>query len=61
MINEDPNARLIRELREEVTRLRELLSAQGEGLGGVWGCEDGSGVTFRGFAEGFWGEVWGQR
>ncbi|XP_017597858.1 PREDICTED: kinesin-like protein KIF1C, partial [Corvus brachyrhynchos] len=36
VINEDPNARLIRELREEVTRLRELLSAQGEGLGGVW-------------------------
>ncbi|XP_039428397.1 kinesin-like protein KIF1C isoform X2 [Corvus cornix cornix] len=29
VINEDPNARLIRELREEVTRLRELLSAQG--------------------------------
>ncbi|NXW73636.1 KIF1C protein, partial [Hirundo rustica] len=36
VINEDPNARLIRELREEVTRLRELLSAQGEGLGGGW-------------------------
>uniref|UniRef100_A0A803VBD8 Kinesin-like protein n=1 Tax=Ficedula albicollis TaxID=59894 RepID=A0A803VBD8_FICAL len=32
VINEDPNARLIRELRQEVTRLRELLSAQGEGL-----------------------------
>ncbi|XP_041568115.2 kinesin-like protein KIF1C [Taeniopygia guttata] len=29
VINEDPNARLIRELRAEVTRLRELLSAQG--------------------------------
>ncbi|XP_054374469.1 kinesin-like protein KIF1C isoform X1 [Molothrus ater] len=29
VINEDPNARLIRELRREVTRLRELLSAQG--------------------------------
>ncbi|NWZ88514.1 KIF1C protein, partial [Poecile atricapillus] len=38
VINEDPNARLIRELREEVTRLRELLSAQGEGLGGIWGA-----------------------
>ncbi|NXA71350.1 KIF1C protein, partial [Thryothorus ludovicianus] len=37
VINEDPNARLIRELREEVTRLRELLSAQGEGLGGLRG------------------------
>uniref|UniRef100_A0A674H3D6 Kinesin-like protein n=1 Tax=Taeniopygia guttata TaxID=59729 RepID=A0A674H3D6_TAEGU len=39
VINEDPNARLIRELRAEVTRLRELLSAQGEGLGGIWGAE----------------------
>uniref|UniRef100_A0A8C3GV10 Kinesin family member 1C n=1 Tax=Corvus moneduloides TaxID=1196302 RepID=A0A8C3GV10_CORMO len=39
VINEDPNARLIRELREEVTRLRELLSAQGAGWG--LGCEDG--------------------
>ncbi|KAH0626035.1 hypothetical protein JD844_000734 [Phrynosoma platyrhinos] len=29
VINEDPNARLIRELKEEVARLRELLSAQG--------------------------------
>ncbi|XP_074428223.1 kinesin-like protein KIF1C [Larus michahellis] len=29
VINEDPNARLIRELRQEVTRLRELLRAQG--------------------------------
>ncbi|XP_064293676.1 LOW QUALITY PROTEIN: kinesin-like protein KIF1C [Phalacrocorax carbo] len=29
VINEDPNARLIRELRQEVTRLRELLCAQG--------------------------------
>ncbi|XP_063281311.1 kinesin-like protein KIF1C [Prinia subflava] len=29
VVNEDPNARLIRELREEVARLRELLSAQG--------------------------------
>ncbi|NXS22758.1 KIF1C protein, partial [Mystacornis crossleyi] len=45
VINEDPNARLIRELREEVTRLRELLSAQGEGLGGIWGAVKG----FRGF------------
>ncbi|NWY22760.1 KIF1C protein, partial [Aphelocoma coerulescens] len=41
VINEDPNARLIRELREEVTRLRELLSAQGEGLGGIWGAVRG--------------------
>uniref|UniRef100_A0A8C0PCQ0 Kinesin family member 1C n=3 Tax=Canis lupus TaxID=9612 RepID=A0A8C0PCQ0_CANLF len=29
IINEDPNARLIRELQEEVARLRELLLAQG--------------------------------
>ncbi|KAM9260185.1 LOW QUALITY PROTEIN: kinesin-like protein KIF1C [Morus bassanus] len=29
VVNEDPNARLIRELRQEVTRLRELLCAQG--------------------------------
>lgn len=29
VINEDPNARLIRELQEEVARLRELLMAQG--------------------------------
>lgn len=29
VINEDPNARLIRELKEEVARLRELLFAQG--------------------------------
>lgn len=29
VINEDPNARLIRELQEEVARLRELLLAQG--------------------------------
>ncbi|NXD31570.1 KIF1C protein, partial [Spelaeornis formosus] len=41
VVNEDPNARLIRELREEVTRLRELLSAQGEELSRIWDCEDG--------------------
>ncbi|KAG7464560.1 hypothetical protein MATL_G00166940, partial [Megalops atlanticus] len=29
VINEDPNARLIRELKEEVNRLRELLFSQG--------------------------------
>ncbi|KAM8986009.1 kinesin-like protein KIF1C [Ara ararauna] len=29
VVNEDPNARLIRELRREVARLRELLRAQG--------------------------------
>uniref|UniRef100_A0A674K6K4 Kinesin family member 1C n=1 Tax=Terrapene triunguis TaxID=2587831 RepID=A0A674K6K4_9SAUR len=40
VINEDPNARLIRELKEEVARLRELLFTQGLSdaplLGGEW-------------------------
>ncbi|XP_029435120.1 LOW QUALITY PROTEIN: kinesin-like protein KIF1B [Rhinatrema bivittatum] len=31
IINEDPNAKLVRELKEEVTRLKELLRAQGLG------------------------------
>uniref|UniRef100_K7FAY6 Kinesin family member 1C n=1 Tax=Pelodiscus sinensis TaxID=13735 RepID=K7FAY6_PELSI len=43
VINEDPNARLIRELKEEVARLRELLFAQGLSdaphLGGLKGEE----------------------
>lgn len=29
VVNEDPNARLIRELKEEVNRLRELLQSEG--------------------------------
>lgn len=29
VVNEDPNARLIRELKEEVHRLKELLKAEG--------------------------------
>lgn len=29
VVNEDPNARLIRELKEEVARLRELLASEG--------------------------------
>ena len=29
IVNEDPNAKLIRELKEEVTRLRELLQQEG--------------------------------
>ncbi|KAL8609995.1 Kinesin-like protein kif1a [Nucella lapillus] len=33
VVNEDPNARLIRELKEEVTRLRELLTAEGIVIG----------------------------
>lgn len=48
VINEDPNAKLVRELKEEVTRLKDLLRAQGLGdiidskwvkqtlLSGVW-------------------------
>ncbi|XP_060574744.1 kinesin-like protein unc-104 isoform X4 [Ruditapes philippinarum] len=39
VVNEDPNARLIRELKEEVVRLREILSNEGitvgEGLQGI--------------------------
>ncbi|XP_074661847.1 kinesin-like protein unc-104 [Tubulanus polymorphus] len=39
VVNEDPNARLIRELKEEVMRLREILKAEGievgEGVAGV--------------------------
>lgn len=31
MINEDPNNRLVRELKEEVSRLKDLLCAQGLG------------------------------
>ena len=31
MINEDPNNRLVRELKDEVSRLRDLLLAQGLG------------------------------
>lgn len=31
VINEDPNNRLVRELKEEVSRLKELLFAQGLG------------------------------
>ncbi|OCT72208.1 kinesin-like protein KIF1B isoform X2 [Xenopus laevis] len=31
IINEDPNAKLVRELKDEVTRLKELLHAQGLG------------------------------
>lgn len=29
IVNEDPNARLIRELKQEVARLKELLTKQG--------------------------------
>lgn len=31
VINEDPNAKLVRELKDEVTRLKDLLRAQGLG------------------------------
>jgi kinesin family protein 1 len=33
VVNEDPNARLIRELKEEVVRLREILSNEGITVG----------------------------
>ena len=39
VVNEDPNARLIRELKEEVARLRELLASEGIDVGdgtGPW-------------------------
>uniref|UniRef100_A0A2R9C138 Kinesin family member 1C n=1 Tax=Pan paniscus TaxID=9597 RepID=A0A2R9C138_PANPA len=44
IINEDPNARLIRELQEEVARLRELLMAQGLSASALEGLktEEGS-------------------
>lgn len=29
VVNEDPNAKLIRELKEEVARLREILTSEG--------------------------------
>lgn len=74
VINEDPNARLIRELRQEVTRLRELLCAQGlahalappgERLGGElggWGGRGGLAADLGDWGEGVWGRakgVWG--
>lgn len=47
VINEDPNARLVRELQAEVARLRELLFAQGlsdgPGLPGEGGAGEGQG------------------
>ena len=33
MINEDPNAKLIRELKDEVDRLREILRLEGIDVG----------------------------
>ena len=33
VVNEDPNAKLVRELKEEVLRLRELLQREGINLG----------------------------
>lgn len=43
IINEDPNARLIRELQEEVARLRELLMAQGLSASALGGRPQGRG------------------
>lgn len=42
IINEDPNARLIRELQEEVARLRELLVAQGLSASALGGRAPGA-------------------
>lgn len=33
IVNEDPNAKLIRELKEEVSRLKEILSSEGIDVG----------------------------
>ena len=33
VVNEDPNARLIRELKEEVVKLREILNQEGIDVG----------------------------
>ena len=41
VVNEDPNARLIRELKDEVNRLRELLKMEGIEIG-----EGESGASF---------------
>lgn len=47
VINEDPNARLIRELQEEVARLRELLMAQGLSASALGGRATGEGQPGR--------------
>ena len=47
VINEDPNARLIRELQEEVARLRELLMAQGLSASALGGRATGEGQLGR--------------
>lgn len=46
MINEDPNQRLVRELKEEVSRLKDLLAAQGLGAGPGLGEGPDSKVAF---------------
>ena len=38
VVNEDPNARLIRELKEEVAKLRELLIEEGIQVGEGRNC-----------------------
>ncbi|KAM6949067.1 kinesin-like protein KIF1C [Aplochiton taeniatus] len=56
VINEDPNARLIRELKEEVNRLRDLLLTQGllsvnnnnNSVGGVSSSPSGLSITANG-------------
>lgn len=48
VINEDPNNKLIRELKDEVARLRDLLYAQGLGdiIDSKWLLCLGLGLTF---------------
>uniref|UniRef100_A0A3Q2YYR2 Kinesin-like protein n=1 Tax=Hippocampus comes TaxID=109280 RepID=A0A3Q2YYR2_HIPCM len=46
VINEDPNNRLVRELKEEVARLKDLLYAQGLGDIIESECQDGNSVIF---------------
>lgn len=38
MVNEDANAKLIRELKEEIQKLRELLKAEGIEIHEGWYC-----------------------
>lgn len=45
VINEDPNAKLVRELKDEVTRLKDLLRAQG--LGDILDSKSGRSATSR--------------
>ena len=45
MVNEDSNAKLIRELKEEISRLRDLLKAEGIQVEEGKKCWEGSYLT----------------